>query len=81
MHSWNTFGAWMNHGHIQTHKIHHGLDLGETITFPLIVFSMINHGGYIQMSFCPGTPKLGVHKFPKLGLLAVWRAITSCANL
>ncbi len=35
--SWNTFGAWMNHGQTRTHR---GLDLGETTTFPLIVFSM-----------------------------------------
>jgi hypothetical protein len=25
----------MNHEHTQTHKIHHGLDLGETTTFLL----------------------------------------------
>jgi hypothetical protein len=33
------------------------------------------------MSFCPGTPKLGVSKFSKLGLMALWKAITSCAQL
>jgi hypothetical protein len=31
------FNARTNHEQTQTHKIHHGLDLGETITFPLIV--------------------------------------------
>jgi len=58
------------------HKSHHNLDLGEAITFPLIVFFMINHGGYIQMSFCLGTPNFGVLKFPKLWLLQLWRPIT-----
>jgi len=33
----------MNHEHIQTHKIYHGLDLGEATTFPLMVFSMFGH--------------------------------------
>jgi hypothetical protein len=50
-------------------------------TFPLIILFVINHGGYIQMSFCPMTPNLEVLKFSKLGLLAFWKAITSCANL
>jgi hypothetical protein len=56
--SWSTFGARMNHGQTQTHKTHHGLDLGLATTFPLIVFSMSSHGGSTQMSFCPRTPKL-----------------------
>ncbi len=80
MHSWNIFGARTNHGHTWIHKIHHGLDLKEATTFPLILFLMINHGGYIQMSFCPKTPKLGVPKFLKLGFSALWSVITSCAN-
>ncbi len=37
----------------KTHKTHHGLDLGETTTFPLIVFYVLGHGANIQMSFCP----------------------------
>ncbi len=77
MHSWNIFGAQMNHMHTQTHKIHHGLDMGEATTFPLIVFYVIRYGGYIQMSFCPR----GVPKFLKLSLLAFCRSITSYANL
>jgi hypothetical protein len=45
--------------HTQIHKTHHILNLrGEAITFPLIVFFVINHGGYIQMSFCPRTPNI-----------------------
>jgi hypothetical protein len=27
--------------------------LGETTTFPLIVFYVLGHGANIQMSFCP----------------------------
>jgi hypothetical protein len=80
MHSWNTFGAWMSHGHTWTHKVHHGLDLGEATTFPFIILFVISHGGYIQMPFCPRISKLKVSKFPKLGLLALWRAIT-CVEL
>jgi len=47
MHGWNIFDAWMNQGHTQIHKTHHGLDLKEAITFPLIVFFVISHMGYI----------------------------------
>jgi hypothetical protein len=52
MHSWNIFGAWMSHKHTRTHKTHHSPNVGEATTFPLIVFFMISHRGYIQMSFC-----------------------------
>jgi len=38
MHNWNTFGAWTSHEHTQIHKTHHGSNLGEAITFPLIYF-------------------------------------------
>jgi hypothetical protein len=41
----------------RTHKTHHGPDLGEPITFPLIVYSAPLHGAHIQMAFCPGTSK------------------------
>jgi hypothetical protein len=67
--SWSTFGARTSHEHTWMSKTHHGLDLGETITFPIIVFFVISHRGYIQMSFCPRTPNLGVPKISKLGLL------------
>jgi len=43
----SAFGARMNHGQTQihkTHKTHHGPDLGEATTFPLIVLSMLSHG-------------------------------------
>jgi len=81
MHNLNTFGARMNHKHTRTNKTYHCLNLGEATTFPLIVFSMISHKGYIQMSFCPRTPKLGVLKLPKLGLPALWKDITSYVDL
>jgi hypothetical protein len=47
----------MSHGQTQTHKIHHGLDLGEATTFPLIVYYVPLHEAHIQMTFCPKTPK------------------------
>jgi hypothetical protein len=57
MHSLSTFGAKTNHGQTQIHKIHHGPDLGEATTFPLIVYFVPLHEGHIQMTFCPWTPK------------------------
>jgi hypothetical protein len=58
MHSWNTFGAHMKHKQTQTHNTHHGPNLGETTTFPLIVLFVPSHGANTQMSFCLGAPKL-----------------------
>jgi hypothetical protein len=81
VHSCSTFGAQTSHGQTRTHKIHHGMDLGEATTFPLIVFYVLGHEANTQMSFCPGTPKLGVSKFPKLGLPQLWRPTTSFQNL
>jgi len=57
MHNWSTFTARTNHGQIQTHKTHHGPNLGEVTTFPLIVYFVPSHGTSTQMSFCPKTPK------------------------
>ncbi len=42
---------------------------------------MNSHRGYLQMSFCPRTPKFGVSKFLKLCFLAFWKAIISFENL
>jgi hypothetical protein len=53
----STFGAWTSHKRTQIHKIHHGPDLGEATTFPLIVYSMSGHGTNTEMTFCTGTPK------------------------
>jgi hypothetical protein len=55
VHSWDTFGIQTNHMQTHIHKTHHGLDLGEATTFPIIVFSMLGHGTNTQMSFCPKT--------------------------
>jgi hypothetical protein len=54
MRSWSAFGAQIDHEHAQTHQTHNGLDLGEATTFPPIVFSIISHRGYTQMSFFSG---------------------------
>jgi hypothetical protein len=78
---WSIFYARTSHKHTQTHKTHHDLDLGEATTFPFILFFVISHRGCIQMSFCHGTPKLRIPKFPKLGFLTLWRAIISCVDL
>jgi hypothetical protein len=59
---WSTFGARTSHEHTQTYKTHHDPNLGEATTFPLIIFSVINQRGCIQMLFCPKTPKLGFLK-------------------
>jgi hypothetical protein len=80
MRNWSTFGAQMSHEHTRIYKTHHDPNLKEVTTFPFIIFSVISHGGYIQTSFCHVTPKLGVPKFPKLGLLTLWKVITSCVN-
>jgi hypothetical protein len=40
---WNTFSAWTSHGQTWTHKTHHGSDLGEATTFPLIIFFVPSH--------------------------------------
>jgi hypothetical protein len=67
-HFWCTNKPW-------THKTHHGPN------FLLVVLFVISHGGYIQMSFCPKTPNLGVLKFSKLGFPRFWKPIIFCANL
>jgi len=57
---------------IQTHKTHHALELGETTTFPFIVYFLPLHEAHIQMAFCPRSPEiptirilatLGAHNF------------------
>jgi len=80
MHSWNISGVRTSHGQTQTHKIHHVPNLGETITFPVIILFVPGHGPYTQMSFWFGTPKLKVPKFSKLKLLQLCRPITFCVD-
>ncbi len=72
--SCNIFGEWTKHMQTHIHKTHHGLDLGETIAFPFIMFYVPSHGTNIQMSFCLGTPRLEFRN--KLGLSQLWRPIT-----
>jgi hypothetical protein len=81
VHNSSTFSAQTNHGQTQTHTTHHNSDLRETTTFPLKVFFMPTHGANTQMSFCPKTFKLGISKFPKLGLSQLWKPITSFGDL
>ncbi len=49
----------MSQGQTQTHKTHHGPNLGEAITFPLIVYSMPGHETNTQMSWESEIPKIG----------------------
>jgi hypothetical protein len=51
------FYAQMNHEQPRTHRTHHGPNLGEATTFPLIVYYIPNHRINTQMSFCPSIPK------------------------
>ncbi len=78
-------GAFLVHGRAtckhEFTKTHHGLDLGEATTFPRIVFYVFGHGACIPMSFCSGTPKLGVLKFSKLGLSRLWGHIIFLVKL
>ncbi len=50
----------------RTHKTHHGPDLGEATTFPLIVYSAARGGGGIQMAISPGTPEWESRICPRL---------------
>jgi hypothetical protein len=55
--------------------------LGGNHHLPLYNFFVTSHKGYIQMSLCPKTSKLGVPKFSKLRLPQLCKPITFCANL
>jgi hypothetical protein len=50
------FGARTNHGQPRTNKTHHGSDLGEATTFPLMIYFVHGHKTSTQMSFCLRTP-------------------------
>ncbi len=61
------------------HETHHGPDLGEATTFPLIVFSTALRRGYIQMPLFPKTPKLESRNCPEIvpiGVSGLWELIT-----
>jgi hypothetical protein len=55
--SLSAFGVRTSHEQTRTHKIQHGLDLGEAITFPLIVYFVLGNRTSTQMSFFLETPK------------------------
>jgi hypothetical protein len=73
----STFGVWTSHGQTQIHGTHHDPDLEEASTLPLILFSLLSHGAYTQMSFFFETPKLWVSKILKSGLLQFCKPIIS----
>jgi len=52
----------MNHMQLQTHKIHHGLDLVEATTFPLIVYSVVGHGTNYEAFLHTFNMKICTHK-------------------
>jgi hypothetical protein len=60
----HAFGVGTNHGLTRTHMTHHGPDLGEATTFPLIVFSAALRWGYIQVALFLGTPKVESRNSP-----------------
>jgi hypothetical protein len=72
VHGWNTFGARNKPQPTRTHKTHHGPNLGEITTLPLLIYFVPLYEAYIQKAFCPGSPKipttwtsmtLGAHNF------------------
>ncbi len=65
----------------RTHKTHHGPDLEEAITFPLIVYFAPLHRAYIQMAFLSRDSRVGVPKLRQPGLPQFWSPITLRANL
>ncbi len=78
---WSTFGARTNHGRLQTHKTHHGPDLGEATTFPHIIYYVPLHEACIQMVFCLETPKGESWNYQGWKLPQLCRAITPRSNL
>jgi hypothetical protein len=65
LHCRNTFGVRTNNEQTRTNKTHHGPNLGEATTFPLILYFVLLHDAHIQMAFSPETP---ISKLSKLGL-------------
>jgi hypothetical protein len=49
VHSWNIFGAWMNHGQTHIHNTHHDPDLGEATTY----FLCLATGSTFKCHFVP----------------------------
>jgi hypothetical protein len=78
MHNLSVFGVRTNHRQTRTHKTHHGPDLKEATTFPLILYFVLGHGTITQMAFCLRTPKRESRNSQSLQL---WGHITLCADL
>jgi hypothetical protein len=57
----------------RTHNTHHGPDLGEATTFPLIVFFMLGHGANTKCHFVPGLPNESP-EIPKIETLTTLEA-------
>jgi len=55
--------------------------LGETTTFPLIIYSGPLHGAYIQMAFLSRDSRGGVSKWRHWGFSRLWSPITLRADL
>ncbi len=64
----------MSHGRTQTHKTHHGLDLGKPPPSPYSILCASPRGPHPN-GF------LSLPKFPKLGFPQLCRAITLCVDL
>jgi hypothetical protein len=77
VHSWSTFVARTSHGQTRIHKTHHGPDLGEATTFPLILYFVLIHGGHILSR----DSQVGVLKFSNLRLSQFWGLITFFVGL
>ncbi len=56
----------MSHGQTWTHKTHHSSDLGETTTFPLIIYYVPLHEATSKWHFVPGLQS-GSPKIAKVG--------------
>ncbi len=65
----------------RTHKTHHGPNLGEAITSPLIVYSGPLHEAHVEMAFLSRDSRVGVPKSRPSGLLQLWSPITLRADL
>jgi len=59
----------MNQRQTQTHKIHHGPDLGQATTFPLIVLLCLAMGPTLKCHFVLGFPNASF-EIPKVEILA-----------
>jgi hypothetical protein len=81
VHSWNTFSARTSNGQTQIHKIHHGPNLGEATTFPLIVLLYASPRSPHPNGLLSRDSQIGVPKFPRLGLLRLWGPINLCVDL